>query len=150
MTEIAKFWSSQGKYGCFSNFSRHPINLDGITYKTTEHYFQSKKFKGTKYEKIVRDAKGPKGAANEGRDKKKPLRADWEQVKEEVMYTALKAKFSQHLKCREILLSTDDALIVEDSPYDYYWGWGKSHTGKNRLGILLMKLRNEIRGINNE
>jgi len=142
---IIKFWSSKGPYGCFSNFSRHPIELDGITYKTTEHYFQSKKFLGTKYERIVRESKGPKHAAKEGRDKSKPLRKDWEEAKEAVMYRALKAKFTQHSRCKETLLSTGDALIIEDSPYDYYWGCGKTHLGKNRLGWLLMKLRGELR-----
>jgi ribA/ribD-fused uncharacterized protein len=143
--EIAKFWSTKGAYGCFSNFSRHPIKIGGLLYKTTEHYYQSKKFEGTKYEKIVREAKGPKKAAIEGRDTKKPLRKDWEEVKEDVMYAALKAKFTQHLKCKETLLSTENMLIVEDSPYDCYWGWGKSHTGKNRLGHLLMRLRDELK-----
>lgn len=145
MEDIIKFWSDKGEYGCFSNFSRHPIKLDNHIYKTTEHYYQSKKFEGTKYEKVVRDAEGPKAAAREGRDKSKPLRKDWEQIKEDVMYRALCAKFTQHTRCKETLLSTNDMLIVEDSPYDYYWGWGKSQKGKNRLGHLLMQLRKELR-----
>ena len=33
---------------------------------------------------------------------------------EDVMYKALKAKFTQHPKCKEILLSTSIMLIVEE------------------------------------
>ena len=111
----------------------------------SEHYFQSQKFKGTKYEGVVRHAKGPKQAAQEGRDKSKPLRDDWESVKEDVMYSVLQAKFDQHPKCRETLLGTGDAKIIEASPRDAYWGWGPNQQGKNRLGFLLMRLRDELR-----
>lgn len=31
------------------------------------------------------------------------------------------------------------------SPYDSYWGWGKDHKGQNRLGHLLMSVRDSIR-----
>ncbi|KKL76505.1 hypothetical protein LCGC14_2044250, partial [marine sediment metagenome] len=74
-----------------------------------------------------------------------PLRRDWESIKEGVMYDAIKAKFTQHEDLREILLSTGDAKIIENSPIDKYWGCGKKGTGKNRLGVLLMRLRNELR-----
>jgi len=139
------FWSSHGPYGCFSNFSRHSIKVDGKRYATSEHYYQSQKFKGTRFESVVRKAKGPKQAAREGRDKKKPLRKDWESAKENVMYKALQAKFDQHPDCRETLLSTGDAKIIEASPKDPYWGWGPNRQGKNRLGFLLMRLREELR-----
>ena len=139
------FYSTRGAYGCFSNFSRHPIKIDGLDYPTTEHYYQSKKFEGTRYETEIRKAKGPKEAAMLGRDSKKPLRDDWEEAKEAVMYTALKAKFSQHRKCRDTLLDTGEAKIIEASPRDAYWGWGANRLGKNRLGVLLMKLREELR-----
>lgn len=139
------FWSSHGAFGCFSNFSRHAIRVDGKHYDTSEHYYQSKKFEGTRYEGQVRQAKGPKQAANLGRDASKPLREDWEKVKEDVMFKALQAKFDQHPKCRETLLGTGDAKIIEASPYDAYWGWGPNQQGKNRLGVLLMRLREELR-----
>jgi len=145
MSEI-KFYSTHGHYGCFSNFSKHPIKLKGHIWPTTEHYFQAQKFAGTKYESQIRQAKGPGQAAKQGRDKKKPLRRDWESVKEQVMYDAIKAKFTQHKDAQAILLSTGEDTIIEDSPIDYYWGCGAKGTGKNRLGILLMRLRKELRG----
>ena len=57
-----------------------------------------------------------------GRDRKHPLRSDWEQVKEEIMQQGVLRKFETHADIREILLATGDELIVENSPIDYYWG----------------------------
>lgn len=144
MNEI-KFYSTHGSHGCFSNFSNHPIKLKGKTWPTTEHYFQAQKFAGTKYETMVRKIKGPMQAARAGRNKRNPLRKDWESIKEGVMYDAIKAKFTQHKDLKAILLSTDDAKIIEDSPIDSYWGCGKNGNGKNRLGVLLMRLREELK-----
>lgn len=144
MTEI-RFYSTRGDYGCFSNFSRHSVKLKGETWPTSEHYFQAQKFAGTPYETKVRKAQGPKEAARIGRDKANPLRRDWESVKENVMYDVLKAKFTQHHDLKAILLSTGDATLVEDSPVDWYWGCGANGRGKNRLGVLLMRLRDELK-----
>jgi len=73
-----------------------------------------------------------------------PLRSespDWEEVKEDVMRRALRAKFTQHDDLRVLLLETGEAVIVENAPGDLYWGIGRDGTGKNRLGALLMELR---------
>ena len=69
------------------------------------------------------------------------IRPDWEQVKEDVMKVALKAKFDQHPKLKRLLVSTGKQLISEASPRDSYWGTGKDGKGLNRLGVLLMELR---------
>jgi ribA/ribD-fused uncharacterized protein len=60
------------------------------------------------------------------------------------MYNGLKAKFTQNEKIKRLLLSTQDKILIEDTNSDYYWGCGKNKTGKNMLGILLMKLREEL------
>ena len=72
-------------------------------------------------------------------------RNDWESVKEDVMYKALQAKFSQHEKLRQLLLGTGERELIEHSPHDSYWGDGGNGTGKNRLGVLLLKLRKEMK-----
>ena len=79
-----------------------------------------------------------------GRDRKRPLRADWEAVKHDVMRQALSAKFRQHQALTDLLLSTEDKTLVEASPTDYYWGSGATGGGKNMLGRLLMELRANI------
>jgi N-glycosidase YbiA len=133
-------------YGCFSNFSAHGFLLDELYWPTSEHYFQAQKFVNTPYLEQVRLTKTPKQAANLGRDRSLPLRADWEQVKDAVMYQAVLQKFSTHADIRAILLGTGDELLVENSPIDYYWGCGKDGSGKNKLGEVLMVVRRELRG----
>jgi hypothetical protein len=140
------FYSDRERpYGAFSNFSKHGFTLDGQYWPTSEHYFQAQKFAGTEHEEAVRLARAPKIAADMGRERKRPLRADWEAVKEDAMRRALRAKFTQHADLRDLLLSTGDEEIVENAPGDFYWGCGKDGTGNNRLGALLMELREELR-----
>ncbi|MBC8100979.1 MAG: NADAR family protein [Cytophagales bacterium] len=76
-----------------------------------------------------------------GRDRSRPLRPDWGEVKEDAMRRALAAKFAAHPDLRVLLLSTGSEEIVENAPGDFYWGAGRDGTGKNRLGALLMELR---------
>jgi N-glycosidase YbiA len=135
------FYSTQGEYGCFSNFSRHGFELDSKYWKTSEHYFQAQKFAGTPFEEQVRVASTAKQAATLGRRRDFPLRPDWETVKDEVMRRAVQRKFETHADIRAILLNTGDRDIIENAPGDYYWGIGKTGTGKNRLGQILMEVR---------
>ena len=76
-----------------------------------------------------------------GRERSRPLRPDWEQVKDDIMRKAVLRKFETHADIREVLLSTGNELIVENAPGDYYWGCGADGSGKNRLGQILMEVR---------
>ena len=145
MPTVIKFYRISEEYGCFSNFSPHPVELKGKRWPTSEHYFQAQKFAGTEHEEAIRLKKSPMIAARIGRDRKKPLRADWDEVKDDVMREAVRAKFKQHPDLRAILLSTGDALIVEHTQNDAYWGDGGDGTGKNMLGLILMEVREELR-----
>lgn len=142
------FYSAREQpYGCFSNFSRHGFKLDEYWWITSEHYFQAQKFVETDrpwFEKI-RDVKTPKDAANIGRSRKHPIRSDWEIVKDEIMLQAVLCKFKTHPDIQEILLATGDELIVENARSDYYWGCGADGSGKNKLGEILMKVREILR-----
>lgn len=128
-------------YGCFSNFSRHGIELDGLWWPTTEHYFQAQKFAGTPFAEQVRVATSPKQAADLGRNRTWPLRADWETVKDAIMFKAVLRKFETHEALRKLLLDTGDEEIVENAPYDSYWGCGADGQGRNQLGKTLMQIR---------
>ena len=142
------FYSTREQpYGCFSNFSQHGFKLDELWWATSEHYFQAQKFVDTDrpwFDKI-RSVKTPKEAATMGRDRNHPLRSDWEQVKDEIMKRAVLQKFKTNADICEILLATDNELIVENAPHDYYWGCGKDGSGKNRLGEILMAVRETLR-----
>jgi N-glycosidase YbiA len=139
------FYGTRGEYGAFSNFSRHGFTLDGLYWATSEHYFQAQKFAGTEHELLIQQAKTPKLAATMGRDRARPLRPDWEQVKDDVMRHAVLRKFETHATIRALLLATGDAEIVENAPSDYYWGCGADGSGQNRLGTILMAVRAALR-----
>lgn len=145
MPDVIEFYLPADPYGELSNFAPFPIKLGGKRWPTSEHYFQAQKFAGTAHEEEIRRAKKPKLAAEMGRDRKRPLRRDWESVKESVMLAALRAKFTQHDDLRALLLGTGDARLVEHTTNDAYWGDGGDGSGKNRLGHLLMQLRAELR-----
>ncbi|YAF98624.1 MAG: NADAR family protein [Nodularia sp. CChRGM 3473] len=139
------FYSDREQYGCFSNFSSHSFELDNLYWYTSEHYFQAQKFIGTFHVEQIRLVKTPKDAAKMGREKSRPLRQDWEKVKDDVMRKAVRRKFETHKDIRDILLSTDNEEIVENSPIDFYWGCGADGSGKNMLGIILMEVREILR-----
>ncbi|HEY9750785.1 MAG TPA: NADAR family protein [Allocoleopsis sp.] len=142
------FYKVSDPYGCFSNFSPHPIAIADQTWTTVEHYYQSQKFVGTEHEPLIatiQAVKTPEEAAALGRARCRSVRKDWEQVKAEIMYQAVLQKFLTHLDIQAVLLSTHEALIVEDSPTDYYWGCGSQGTGQNQLGKILMQVRQVIR-----
>jgi len=84
-----------------------------------------------------------------GRDRRYPIRSDWEEIKDEIMKKAVLCKFETHGDIREILLATGDELIVENSPIDYYWGCGADGSGKNKLGEILVIVREILRNKSN-
>jgi ribA/ribD-fused uncharacterized protein len=139
------FYRLNEPYGEFSNFAPYPVKVKGRTWPTSEHYFQAQKFAGTEHEEAIRLAKSPIIAARMGRSRKVPLRRDWESAKENIMREALRAKFSQHPPLRSLLLRTGEAKLVEHTQNDSYWGDGGDGSGKNRLGQLLMELRQALR-----
>jgi ribA/ribD-fused uncharacterized protein len=144
MNEPIKFYRTSDPYGDFSNFAAFPIVVQGVTWPTTEHYFQAQKFADEAHREAIRREKSPMIAARMGRDRGKVLRSDWETVKEHVMLEALRAKFSQHSDLAALLSNTGDRPIIEHTSNDSYWGDGGDGSGKNRLGELLMIVRREL------
>jgi N-glycosidase YbiA len=143
MNEI-KFYNVNEPYGYFSNFSPHPIYIDNSRWHTTEHYFQASKFNDIVLKEKIQSIESPMQAAIEGRDRKNIIRDDWEMIKESVMYKAVKCKFIQHPKIMHGLLQTKDFFIIEHTSNDDYWGDGGDGKGKNRLGVILMQVRDEL------
>lgn len=142
MTQPIRFYStSEVPYGVFSNFSAHPFELDGHRWPTSEHYFQAQKFVGTSHYDELRAASSPMAAARMGRSRKRPLRKDWERVKDDVMRAAVMAKFRAYPQLGELLCQTAGARLIEETTGDSYWGCGRHGTGKNMLGVILMETR---------
>jgi len=144
MPEEIRFYRQKDPYGDYSNFSPHQVFLKGLWWSTTEHYFQAQKFAGTLLEEQVRNTASPGDAARMGRDRRLPLREDWERVKDSVMRTAVLAKFRQHPALAASLLATGDAILIEHTTNDTYWADGGDGKGKNMLGIILMEVRDYL------
>lgn len=62
------------------------------------------------------------------------------------MHAALRAKFTQHADLAALLLSTGSAKLVEHTTNDSFWGDGGNGRGRNMLGQLLMRVRDDLRG----
>lgn len=93
----------------------------------------------------IRQIASPMDAALEGRNRQNPLRQDWEEVKDKVMLQALRMKFSQNPEISKELLATGDAILIEHTRNDDYWADGGDGSGKNKLGLLLMQVREELK-----
>lgn len=144
------FYKVCDPYGCFSNFSPHPIEIEGTVWATVEHYYQAQKFVGSPDAAIISEiyiAQTPEKAAALGRCSTRCVRSDWDIVKTQVMHKAVHKKFLTHIDIREILVSTGTELLVEDSPCDYFWGCGADKSGENHLGKILMRVRGELRNV---
>jgi ribA/ribD-fused uncharacterized protein len=142
------FYAQDAPFGCFSNFYRKPVSIDGLVFATTEHYFQAMKFRHDhRHFCAVRDAKSPMEAAKMGRERSRPLRPDWGSVRDDILCDAVLTNFLQHHDLRAELLQTAPLVIVEHTGNDSYWGDGGDGSGKNKLGIALMQVREVLRQI---
>ncbi|KAG6877984.1 hypothetical protein C0993_001189 [Termitomyces sp. T159_Od127] len=61
-----------------------------------------------------------------------------------MMDVALIHKFQQHIDLKLKLLATGDAELIENSPFDSFWGNGANKLGRNELGKALMRLRSKF------
>jgi len=130
-------------FGFLSNFSRHPVFCKGKIWNTVEHYYQAQKFEDLKIQEEIRVAKTPMLAKQIAHRNMELIKKDWSSIKDAVMYDGLYAKFSQHPDIYQQLKETGKRILCEHSPDDSYWGNGGDGTGRNVLGNLLMKIREE-------
>ena len=139
------FYSRKEEYGWLSNFHRSTQVVDGITYPSNEHYYQSQKATTKELHDWIRNAPAPFHAMKAGRALRKyrgELRLDWNAVKQDIMLKGLRAKFSDP-DLKQKLIDTGDAYLFEESPHDKYWGEFNGK-GQNHLGRLLMLVRSEL------
>lgn len=169
------FFSPTAKYGELSNFYplRRKIIYQGKEYATSEHLYQASKFLYTganaaslELAEMIRTARTPYMAKvltqpngnsrfkwqEELKKKSKELFAKgaamnplWDEERCVIMRAILVLKFTTDSHCKTILLSTKRAKLFENSSTDAFWGVGAKGNGKNMLGILLERVREEIR-----
>lgn len=136
----------RGKHFFLSNFSPHRV----FDYPTNEHYFQAQKTKSLEIKKLIKNQSSPKEAKRLGNQIE--LRPEWKEDEFKIcaMYKGLKIKFSDP-ELKQKLLETGDAILEEGNYWhDNFWGncfcsRCKEIRGKNYLGRLLMKLREELK-----
>jgi ribA/ribD-fused uncharacterized protein len=139
------FFSQSETHREFSNFAPFPIDLDGKRWPTTEHYYQAMKFVDPALRKRIRTADKPIIAKDLADANRATIRPDWDAVKDDVMYRAVRRKFERHAVLRDLLFATGDEAIAETAPNDYYWGVGREGTGHNKLGKIIERIRAELR-----
>lgn len=134
----------KGKYFYLSNFYEAPVTYDGITYGSNEAAFQAQKTIN-KDDRYAFAELNPSLSKKRGRHVK--LRADWEDVKDGIMKDIVLAKFTQNENLKAKLLATNDAYLIEGNTWgDKYWGQ-VNRVGKNKLGHILMEVRDELKNI---
>ncbi|GJJ10287.1 hypothetical protein Clacol_004513 [Clathrus columnatus] len=92
----------------------------------------------------IRTQPTPRAAFETARQHKTSIRQGWydKQLNIKMMEKTILLKFTQHEDLTNLLVGTGDALLKEkNSPTDRFWGIGSDGQGENRLGLVLMKVR---------
>jgi len=159
------FWghrpSKDGKIikSCLSQWWLQSFTEGESTYYTAEHYMMAGKailFEDQEAFNDILKEKNPKAVKNIGRRVKNFYQDDWEKNRFNIVVQGNYLKFSQNSLLREYLLSTENKIIVEASPYDRIWGVGMTQDDKkindpqawkglNLLGFALMEVRDKLR-----
>jgi ribA/ribD-fused uncharacterized protein len=145
----------RGRWYFLSNFSECKIEFQGITYPTVEHYYVSMKsnsdqmingkyYTSADFREMIAKIKEPAIVKKIGQQIK--VRKDWPEKKLEFMNFAIREKFKDE-NLAEKLKSTGNSKLVEVNLWkDTFWGVFNGK-GENNLGKILMKVRDEINGI---
>ena len=134
-----------------SNFFVLPSSILwlGHACPTVEHAYQLSKTRDKGWQKLIATTIMPGQAKRIGNKRNLPLREDWEDIKVDTMTELLRLKFSSGI-LHHALLGTGDVELVEGNWWhDNFWGSCECQScgnrGKNWLGKLLMKVREELR-----
>jgi hypothetical protein len=136
------------EYAFLSNFHVSPFKWGGYIWPTVEHAYQAEKTINSFEQQLIREAKHPGEAKKIGR--KVVLRENWDALKVPAMTEFVWQKFKQNDDLREQLLNTENAKLVEGNHWhDNFWGDCYCNNclkieGKNILGLILMKVREEM------
>jgi len=139
--ESAHFFTTP--YQPFDNWSAHRVKLWGREFATVEHGYHWRKFSETAPDvaELVLEAPSAWATWQISREHAKKRRPDWDEVKIGIMRELLVAKLEQNEDVRERLAASAHKTIIEDSPWDSFWGLGPKGDGENMMGRLWMELR---------
>ena len=159
------FWGHQpNKDGsisktCFSQWWLSSFEVEGITYKTAEHWVMAKKaelFEDKEVLEKILGSNSPAEAKKFGREVKNYIDSVWVANRYEIVREGNYHKFSQNPDLKQFLINTNDRVLVEASPVDPIWGIGMASDDKdvmnpekwkglNLLGFALMEVRDELK-----
>ncbi|PVF95498.1 DUF1768-domain-containing protein [Serendipita vermifera] len=145
-----RFYRRDQPFYEFTNFSSHMVRYRNKKYLTSEHLFQSLKFEDEVDQERIRQQNTPRDALEEAQRMRDRVREGWIENNISTQAVTLLHKFTQHDSLRQKLLSTEDAILIEDSPTDPFWGIGADGKGANNLGRALMDIRKAMREIQEE
>lgn len=132
----------RGDYYFLSNFYECDIMYEGILFKNSESVFQAMKCENYKDRLEFTNLSG--GQAKY-KGKRVKLRPNWNDIRLDIMYDVVKAKFTQNEELKYLLLNTGDTHLEEGNNHrDTFYGTYKGK-GHNHLGKILMQVRDEIR-----
>ena len=140
-----------------SNFYPCTIMYNGLKFHCSEQLFMYLKaiyFNDEAMANNILNCKTPQEAKQYGRCVRGYDENSWNNVRDEQMFIALKAKYDSVFKFREFLNEHKDKKFAEASPYDKIWGIGLKETdtdatnpkrwlGENRLGKCIDRIIQE-------
>ena len=158
------FWSHRpnpdGSIGktCFSQWFEASFEIDGIHYRTAEHYMMASKARLFDDRIILTEilaAQHPREAQKLGQKIQNFQEEVWNAHRFQLVVDGNIAKFRQNHLLSEFILSTQDQILVEASPDDRIWGIGLAADnpgiknphlwqGSNLLGFALMEVRSRL------
>jgi len=142
---MISFYKEFGPLGYLANYSDYGFTINGIYYKTVEHYYQSEKFSNQEIKEKIINASTPKEASNIGRDRNNIRIPNFDKIKVQVMYKGILEKFRQNRIIAYKLIETRNNMIAEATIDEYFWGIGKNQSGENNIGKILIKVREDIK-----
>lgn len=144
MNELAdiRFNSGTPGYAWLSNFHIAPLEYDGQIYSSVEHAYQAAKTLDPVIRAHIAKQWSARDAKREG--KRIALRADWNDVKLNVMRSLIDIKFFGHARLGQALLNTNGHKLIHLSPWDTYWGVDYQGSGHNHLGHIIMNTRTRL------
>jgi ribA/ribD-fused uncharacterized protein len=138
--EMVRFYEQD--FYVLSNFSSFSVFFGDELFPTSEHAYHYQKFiDDPSLSNYILHAPSAHEAFKRAEQHKEHRRADWDNIKVDIMYQILMAKTIQHEYVKRKLMATGDRLLVEDSWRDDFWGWGPNRDGKNMLGETWMRIR---------
>lgn len=146
MSDESPITSFSDQYRFLSNFYRLQggVVYGDRTYPTVEHAYQASKTVHISERRLIQQTLSPGEAKRLGR--KVRMRPEFEDMKVTIMLKLVRQKFKNPFLAN-ILVATGDRILIEGNDWgDQFWGESPVGVGENKLGKILMKVRNELRG----